>query len=267
MLRFVFLIFLLIFTIVSLADDFPFRRRYPELSYISLYDFHRIKNKVIIVDVRTRSAYDYLHIENALHIHYIHNKPVPNLEFLESIKTLDETTNKEFVFYCFGYDCNASYEAARKAERFLMLRNKVWVFDGGMLDWARVYPTEVAPIANIDQYLQFHAEVEDKSVPLEEFLQQLETDKYILLNLSKGNIFNPFPLTSIRLSMVTQQERMDKFIEKSRRENIPLYIFDKSTRAYITPLRYFKEKNFDNYIFMGGGIFEYNQMLLRQYYN
>jgi rhodanese-related sulfurtransferase len=95
--------------------------------------FESVKNKkdMVIVDTRSKEAYDIEHIPSAINL--------PHREMtVESMKNFDKT--KTYVVYCDGIGCNASTKGALKLSRFGF---KVKELLGGLDWWKRDgYATE-----------------------------------------------------------------------------------------------------------------------------
>lgn len=246
--------------------DFPLRRQYLELNYLSSNQVFNLKDRATIVDVRPKEIYDFLHISKAHNIPFFGKDKKMDIDFPNKIIALARKTRKPLVFYCFGYDCFLSYKAARITQR-LGLLNAIYVFDGGMYEWAINYPTLTEPSKNVKEYIQLQQEIQSHSLPIETFIQRSLDPDVIILNLSRSTDFNPFSLRSQRLLIKKEKERFDAIIQQARAQRKTLLLFAQSSRVYIEPMQYLTEKNFKDFHFMAGGIFEYNEMLLKEFYN
>lgn len=60
--RYILFILLITFTFSS---DFPNRKKYPNLKYISMEEFVKIKNNSIIIDSRDEYEFNVIHIKGA----------------------------------------------------------------------------------------------------------------------------------------------------------------------------------------------------------
>ena len=116
--------------------EFPGRvhEKYSKVPYIELEDLHKIKNDVVMVDVRSKFEFDTLQIKGAVNI------PVALKTFDAEVKKLREKSDKPLVFYCNGHTCMKSYKAAKRAMK-LGLKD-VLAYDAGIFTWAKAYPDQ-----------------------------------------------------------------------------------------------------------------------------
>ena len=92
-----------------LAEDFPFREKYPEIEIIALADLKTgyDKHAIITVDLRSTTEFESIHIDGAT------NLPFGNLKFLENLlKLAKNNPNKKIVVYDNGIDCLKCYRSA-----------------------------------------------------------------------------------------------------------------------------------------------------------
>ncbi len=131
-----FLFFVLIGTSAVSAMEFPGRKKYPGVPFISLEDLHKgfAQQRVVIVDVRSKMEFDTIHIKNAKHI------PLNSKDFISKIKALRAANPaKKIAFYCNGVTCYKSYEGTELSKEGGV--RDVYVFDLGIPGWAEAYPS------------------------------------------------------------------------------------------------------------------------------
>ncbi|WP_163835893.1 rhodanese-like domain-containing protein [Spartinivicinus ruber] len=114
------------------AEDFPYRKDYPDIKVMEIDNLFRSKNKCLIVDVRSKLEYSVIHIKNSFHI------PLSKNSFEQLVSGQQSSQKKScVVFYCNGHTCQKSYKAARKST----LTSNNYAFDAGIFDWAHKYST------------------------------------------------------------------------------------------------------------------------------
>ena len=104
--------FILSFNAYAQNDEFPGRAKYPSIPLISISDLQKIKDEVIIVDVRSNYEHQTLRIKNALNI------PLSSKTYIDEMNKL-RTANKDkkIIVYCNGKTCMKSYKAALKCRK------------------------------------------------------------------------------------------------------------------------------------------------------
>lgn len=124
---------LLLFFIISI--EFSQALEAPRITKEELRDKLDKKADIVVVDVRSKDAYDKLHIKGAISI------PLEEIEARhKKLKKLPK--EKEIVLYC---DCGDGGLSARAAQ-ILLSKNftNVKVLKGGFPEWRRArFPTEV----------------------------------------------------------------------------------------------------------------------------
>ena len=130
-----FCIFALSFNSYAKNEAFPGRAKYPSVPFITISDFKKIKDKVIVVDVRSKYEYQTLRIKDALNI------PFSSQQFTAQMKKLrSENKGKKIIVYCNGKTCMKSYKATSTCKKAEI--KDVVSFDAGIMDWANTYPND-----------------------------------------------------------------------------------------------------------------------------
>jgi len=97
--------------LVSAADEYPLRVRYPDAPIITTQELTARIDQVTVIDVRSKYEFETLHVKGAVHV------PLSRSGFGEAIARLREKDKKPFVFYCNGKTCHKSYDAVLLALR------------------------------------------------------------------------------------------------------------------------------------------------------
>lgn len=239
-------------------EDFPGRKQYSNVAYITLDDLYKKLHEVIIVDTRSNYEFNTLHIKDAINI------PISRFDFSKRIQKLHQEIKKPIVFYCNGHNCLKSYEAVYKAKYYAKVNNS-YAYDGGIDEWANNYP-ELSVL--LGQYPADH----NKLIPSKEFQKHLlkpadflekTKDNCIVVDVRDGpqrheHIFSGFEY-SVRLDR-DDLELLNIYIDKSRKENQALCIYDAVGKQVRWLQYYLKENKFQNYYFMEGGAMAFSNM-------
>lgn len=114
-------------------EMFPLRAKFPHVKPISTDELAATYNTATIVDVRSKMEFDVVHINKALHI------PMSNTDFLTQLAArAKQNSNAAIVFYCNGFHCAKSYEAAEQAMQAGY--KKVFCYDAGAMEWTKRFP-------------------------------------------------------------------------------------------------------------------------------
>ncbi len=114
-------------------SPYVLRPKYPQVKPITTEELNRQYEQAVIVDTRSNIEYDVVHVSKA---HFI---PVALGTFMTEVAKLRaKNATNPLVFYCNGYDCAKSFEAAVQAmnEGF----SNVFCYDAGIYDWAKAHP-------------------------------------------------------------------------------------------------------------------------------
>lgn len=114
-------------------ERFPLRAEFPSVKIVTTEDLAARYDEIIIVDVRADYEYEVVHVSKAIHI------PLARVDFLEVLaKVRPRDGKRPIAFYCNGYTCKKSFEAAIKA-----MANgftNVFSYDAGIFDWVQTHP-------------------------------------------------------------------------------------------------------------------------------
>jgi predicted sulfurtransferase len=239
----------------ALAESkYPGRSIYPEVKYISAEQLHARRNDVVIIDVRSAYEYKTLRIDSAKNI------SVADQDFAAQIAALRKRDGREIVFYCNGETCMKSYKAVMKCLADGI--KDVLAFDAGIMNWAQSYPKETLLLGtrlSNPQKLISKAHFKRHTLSPDEFGNRLaKTDDIVLdvrdrfqregLSLFVGREFRVY---------LDDTKRLNRFIEKAKKERKGLLIYDASGHQVRWLQYYLEHKGLSNYYFMDGGIHAY----------
>lgn len=238
-------------------SKFPGRNLYPEAPTYELADLFQQLDKVIVVDVRSKYEFDTLRIKGAA------NLPLTDKNFDDSLRTMRGSSEKPIVFYCNGVTCHKSYQAVRRA-LFLKIEN-TFAYDAGIFTWAKAHPENAvllgrSPInpADIIEKEALNA----RMLSPNDFGSQV-SDATIVLDVRdrfQREAVGFFPGNERRAAL-DQSEKLDKVIQRAKREDKTLLIYDEAGHQVQWLQYHLVDAGLKNYYFMKGGAKSYYDML------
>ena len=245
------------------SSEFPGRARYPTIPYVSITDFYKEKDKVIIVDVRSAYEHKTLRIKGALNISVSSSKFVDNMRKLRK-----SNAGKKIVVYCNGKTCMKSYKAALKCKRNNI--KNVISYDSGIMDWAKKYPAEAVLLG--ENPIDPRKIISKKSfktylISPEKFEQKIGTGNVLVLDTRdqlQRNATGLFPGKEKRV-YIDDATGLDKYITKANREEKTLLIYDEVGKQVRWLQYYLEGQGADSYFFMKGGVRNYYKYLDKKY--
>ena len=244
-------------------DEFPGRERYPTIPYITITDFHKEKDKVIIVDVRSAYEHKTLRIKGALNI------SVSSSNYVNDMRQLRKNnTGKKIIVYCNGKTCMKSYKAALKCKRNEI--KNVISFDAGIMDWAKKYPAEAVLLG--ENPINPRKIISKKTfktylVPPEKFEQKIGAGNVLVLDVRdrfQRDATGLFPGKEKRV-YINDATGLDKYIAQANREEKTLLIYDEVGKQVRWLQYYLEGQGADSYFFMKGGVRNYYKYLDKKY--
>jgi len=252
-------------TYAMAAEDaeYPYRARYLAVPYVETGDFHKRRDKTLVVDVRSSYEYDTLRIKGAINI------PVSSATFFDAIRKLrDENPNKEIVFYCNGKTCHKSYEAVQKS-RNNKIMNTV-AYDAGVFDWVKSYPDESELLGRspVDpKKLISKDRFKAHSITADKFESMVASDNNIVLDvrdrLQRDGVAL-FPGID-KVAVLDDKATLDKHIDAARRGKKTLLFYDAAGKQVEWLMYYLEDKEVKDYYFMDGGAEAFFKKLNKQY--
>ncbi len=258
-------LFFCIFSIAHASDeDFPGRKKYPDVKTYSQQKLRANFDKVIIVDARSSLEFETLRLKNAVNI------PVSSKLFEKQVAALRAKTKKPIVFYCNGHNCFKSYIATRKAKS-AKIRN-VYAYDEGLFSWAHKYPKQSvllgsSPIQtkNIISKAAFNSRL----LTPDDFskLAYKYGSKKIILDVRdkyQRGAAGFFPGKERWVSL-NDSEKLNAIIKKAVKENRTLFIYDEVGKQ-VRWLQYALEQHsVKNYYFMKKGAKGYYKQMMQEF--
>ncbi|NOZ51939.1 MAG: rhodanese-like domain-containing protein [Gammaproteobacteria bacterium] len=241
-------------------DEFPGRKLYPDISYITLKEFsEKLKNNgVMVVDVR--SPYEF----RTLHINSANNISLSSKKFISEMQKLRKSSVRPIVVYCNGKTRMKSYEAARKslAENIA----DIVVYDAGIMDFAQSYPKDVELLGkklNDTSKLISIEEFKKHLISPDEFSERVAETSGIVLDVRERFQREGLSVFIGRESRVSlnNQKRLDRYIKKAKTQDKTLLVYDQSGKQVRWLQYYLEEKGVNSYYFMKGGMHAYYETI------
>ena len=249
---------ILLLTVIcdAIAEQaFPLRSVYSNVPTISLEQFTKEFNNVIIVDVRSNYEYKIIHIQHAL------NNPISYYHFIHRLLLIrSKDSAKKVVFYCNGETCSKSYRATRKA--IAAGFNNVYAFDAGVFKWAKTNPL-------MTRLMDQPPSATNRLIDKEEFAKHLLTYAMFLKKSAEYNsividIREPIQrrgdlsLVSIKLYL----DKLESRLKRGKWKNRQLLIYD-AVGKQVRWLQYYLVKyGYKNYYFLEHGMLAKNPELI-----
>lgn len=114
-------------------EGYPLRQKFPKVKCISTDAVNKDYQKIIIVDVRSKTEFDVVHINKAVHV------PITTAMFGKDLEKVRAKSGATLIaFYCNGHTCAKSYEAAEEAAKEGF--ENIYAYDSGIHDWVKAHP-------------------------------------------------------------------------------------------------------------------------------
>lgn len=245
--------------------EFPGRAKYPTVSFIDIDQLQKEKDKVIIVDVRSKYEHETLRIKGALNI------PISSRSYIDEMKTLRAANKgKKIVVYCNGKTCMKSYKAALKCKNANI--QNVISYDAGIMDWAKKYPADAVLLGEnpIDpKKIISKKTFKTYLISPDKFEDKIGAGNVLVLDVRdqlQRNATGLFPGREKRV-YINDASGLDKYIAKANREEKTLLIYDEVGKQVRWLQYYLEGKGADSYFFMKGGVRDYYKYISAKYSN
>lgn len=244
-------------------EDFPNRKLYPAVPYISMDALHDRLDKVIIVDVRSKYEFDTIKIANAVNI------PVQTPDFTDRMQNLRKRNpTAEIVVYCNGKTCKKSYEAVQHC-RDANIPNVI-AYDQGIFDWARKYPNEAQLLGKSpvnEKKLISAADLQKHMISVDQFDAMAGRKDVIVLDIREvlqREGVSLYPGIDKEASM-DDKTQLNLYIDEAKRSNKTLLIYDGVGKQVGWLMYHLEDRGLDRYAFMKGGAQAYYAKLRREF--
>lgn len=248
------LVVLLVAAVNLCAEEFPYRKDYPDVQFIELaalktgYD----DGSILMVDVRSDIEFETIRPKKAEHVN------LGNKNFADNLKTLASANpGKKLAVYCNGVTCLKSYHAAQQAKEAGV--KDVFAFDAGIPAWAKAYPTDTLLIGkeltNPEKQLISKGEFEKYCVDFENFKQKAADPNVVVIDARDRDPLQrtemlpgfdkalPIPLDKLIRNVISKGNMKDK----------KLMIFDQVGKQVDWLQYYLVEYGYTDYLFLAGG--------------
>ena len=241
-------------------QEFPNRKLYPELNYISLQELAAHYDNYIVIDVRSPFEYHTLHAQNALNI------PRTDVDFAEQVQQLrNKYPNKPIALYCNGKNCKQSYKAGRKCYQHKIAN--VHVYDQGINDWAKAHPEKSVLIGRTpvdSSKLLTDADLKPHMIDYDKFANIANTKDAVILDVR-----DPLDREAVGLFVGQEQradyrhiKQIDSILDDAQRSGKTVLIYDNAGTEVVWLMYHMIDKNIGKYYFLKGGMRQYYAGLL-----
>lgn len=247
------LLLMLIFAATAcLAEDFPYRKDYPDVPVIELADLKAgyDDGSILMVDVRSDIEFETIRPKKVEHV------KLGSENFLESLKSLASANpGRKLAMYCNGFTCLKSYHAAQQAKDEGV--DNVYAFDAGIPAWARAYPADTLLIGkeltDPDKQLIGKSEFQKYSVDFETFKQKAVEKNAVVID-ARDPIQRTEKLPGFENAMPIPLDKLIRnVVSKGNMKDKKLLIFDQVGKQVDWLQYYLVEFGYTDYLFLDGG--------------
>ena len=214
------------------AVEFPYREKYPEVEVIELtslksgYD----KEEFILVDLRSETEFESIHINGAI------NLPYGNLKFMDSLLKLSRNNpDKKIAVYDNGIDCIKCYRAAEDA-LYSMVTG--YAFDAGIPNWAKNYPASTLVygklLLNSENLINSDKEFNKKCLDFETFKQKATESNAIVIDPTAASYIFKINGLVHELVHASNPDKNNSVFEETLAEIIGMAVQDRITGVHIS---------------------------------
>lgn len=239
--------------VVDENTDYPGRKKYAHVPYITIEQLYNEYDDVVIVDARSAYEFETLRILSAVNIPLSLN----NSDYSAKLQELREMNPaKKIVFYCNGHTCMKSYKAVHRAKVIAKIDN-VMAFDAGIFDWANAHPDKAVLLDKtpVDLADLISTEKYKKHVlPAVDFINNSAKNTIILDVRSRHqreglSLFSGYEMTV----PMGNKRKLNKYIQLAKNENKKLFIYDAVGKQVRWLQYYLEQQDAGEYYFMEGG--------------
>jgi len=246
------IVFFMVFSCLTQAfaadDDFPLRKKYPDVKYITTEDLAAQYEETIIVDVRSTMEFDVAHINKAQHVSI---SQATFTKDLEQVRAKDGAA--PMAFYCNGHTCAKSYKAAEAAQEAGFAN--VYAYDAGIFDWIMAQPdksTLVGKTPADKEKIIPESKLKEKLISYDQLMAQAAAPDAI--NIDIRDPFQREIIPAIPMLRNIPLDRLIKLLEKGQFKDKQLLIIDAVGKQVGWLQYYLEEYGYTNYAFLAGGV-------------
>lgn len=210
-------------TTVAAQEEFPGRKLFEDVAYVTVDELDKQYANSIVVDVRSPYEYDTIHVKGAVNI------PLSAHDFSNRVAELRSGNDKPIVFYCNGHTCLKSYKAVRQAQVFGV--GGVYAFDAGVFEWAKAHPDRSvllgkSPVNTAD--LISSKDFKSRLLEPAEFDRRVQSGQYFVIDARSREqraATGLFPFVEKRGSL-DDEPQLNGLIKTAMADGKPLLIYD-----------------------------------------
>jgi rhodanese-related sulfurtransferase len=241
--------------------NYPWRTSYPHLKVIKTKELSKIYQHTTIIDVRSYSEYQTLHINFAINI------PFHNNRFDYKLGIAVPRLSSKIIFYSNGFQSPYPHIAANRASKAGY--SNVMVYDDGVHRWAKEFPDYatllgVSPIK--PKMLIVANQYKKHLLSYNKFVERSKNRESVVIDLRRNSLKTGTSGDNMELTKLSKVdrkrhlplsfERLSNLLAKGKFKAKELLIYD-STGAQIQLLAYILRYNkYKNYFFLKGGALE-----------
>ena len=237
----------------SIAGDFPYREKFPEVNVIELVDLKSCYDRgdFIIVDVRSIIEFETIHIKSSLNI------PYGNANFTRDFNRIARIDlSRKIVLYDNGINSLKSYKGAEESFLFASIPN-IYAFDAGITAWAKAYPSATLLFGDElkTSMARFISEEEfiDKTLDINTVRKKAVSSKGVVIDV-RDPIQRKEKLPGFEKALPVP---VDKFvrniISKGHMKDKKLFIFDQVGGQIKWVMYYLVDEGYTDFYFLNGG--------------
>jgi rhodanese-related sulfurtransferase len=243
---------LIIAATACLAEDFPYRKDYPDVAVIELADLKAgyDNDSILMVDVRSDIEFETIRPKKVEHV------KLGSEKFLDNLKALAAANpGKKLAIYCNGGTCLKAYHAAQQAKDGGIA--DVVAFDAGIPVWARSYPADTLLIGkeltDPDKQLIDKSVFQKYSVGFETFKQKSAEENAVVIDV-RDPIQRSEKLPGFENAMPIPLDKLIRnVVSKGNMKDKKLLIFDQVGKQVDWLQYHLVEYGYTDYMFLDGG--------------
>lgn len=236
----------------SLAGDFPYRDKYPEVQIVELNELKSgyDRNDFLFIDVRTQTEFEIIHVKGAVNLSYADANFVGKLRDIVS-----RNPGKKIAVYDNGIDCIKAYKAAEDS-LYAMIPN-VYVFDAGVESWAGKFPAAALlfgkELVDPGKQLISDEQFQQRNLDFETFKEKAGAGNAVIID-ARDPIQRVRDLPGVEKNLdIPVDKLVGNIISKGHLKDKKLFIYDQVGRQVNWLMYYLVAKGYKEYYFLAGG--------------